>query len=117
MKKTWYAVMNPGRRAADPTAERLKRLRLALGFPQAAAFARFLGLSKARWNNYERGYPLPREIIFLLCEKVHGLTSDWLYFGYHTHLPLDLAKKLGELDGPTPNGPASKAVKRRKRRL
>jgi transcriptional regulator with XRE-family HTH domain len=89
------------------------RLRLALGFQQAAKFARFLGVSKGRWNNFERGYPLPREMIFLLCEKIDGLTSDWIYFGRSRGLSVDLAHRLGEFDGATPNGPETKARKRR----
>ena len=94
----------------DPTAARLKQLRKAMGYTEAAKFARFLGVSKARWSNYENGYPLPREMIFLLCEKINWLTSDWLYFGRTGGLPSErLAELAGEPDGP--------ATKQRKRRL
>jgi transcriptional regulator with XRE-family HTH domain len=98
------------KKTQDPTAQRLKQLRKAMGYTEAAKFARFLGVSKARWSNYENGYPLPREMIFLLCENINWLTSDWLYFGRTGGLPSD---RVAELAGE-PNGPATK---RRKRRL
>lgn len=89
------------RSAADQgQAERLVRLRAALGYPTASAFAAFLGLGQQRWANYENGFPLSREVIFLLVQSVPGLTSDFLYFGRSDGLPLDLARRLGELGPP-----------------
>jgi transcriptional regulator with XRE-family HTH domain len=98
----------------DPTALRLKRLRTAKGFNSGAEFARFLGVSKARWNNFERGFPMPREMIELLCkDKIPGLTSDWLYWGDAGGLSVELARQLGELDGNHPKTPPLKPRKRR----
>src|SRR4051794_19375890 len=76
-------------------AERLVRLRKALGYPTASAFAKFLGIGQQRWANFENGFPLSREVIFLLVRSVPGLTSDWLYFGKSDGLPVDLARRLG----------------------
>jgi transcriptional regulator with XRE-family HTH domain len=99
----------------DPTALRLKRLRLAKGFKSGAEFARFLGVSKGRWNNFERGFPMPKEIIELLCKKkIPGLTSDWLYWGDAGGLTVELQRQLEELDGDHPKTPP--ALKARKRR-
>jgi hypothetical protein len=81
-------------------AERLVRLRKALGYPTASAFAKFLNVGQQRWANFENGFPLSREIIFLLVRSVPGLTSDWLYFGKSDGLPVDLARRLGELGPP-----------------
>jgi hypothetical protein len=81
-------------------AERLVRLRLALGYPTATAFSKFLEIGQQRWANYENGFPLSREIIFRLVQSVPGLTSDWLYFGKPDGLPVDLARRLGELGPP-----------------
>ncbi len=81
-------------------AERLVRLRNAMGYPTASAFAAFLKISQQRWANFENGFPLSREIIFLLVQSVPGLTSDWLYFGKPDGLSLDLARRLGELGPP-----------------
>lgn len=84
----------------DQQAERLIRLRIALGYPTANGFAAFLQVSQQRWANYENGFPLSREMIFLLVRSIPGLTSDWLYFGKPAGLPLDLALLLGELGPP-----------------
>ena len=81
-------------------AERLVRLREAVGYPTATAFAKFLGIGQQRWANYENGFPLSREIIFRLVQSIPGLTSDWLYFGKPDGLPVDLARRLGELGPP-----------------
>ena len=95
----------------SPDALRLRRLREVLDYKSGAEFARFLGISKARWSNFENGYPLPREMIYLLCEKIDWLTSDWLYFGRTGGLPADKIKQLAD---PIPNGPATKRRKRRR---
>jgi hypothetical protein len=76
------------------------RLREAVGYPTATAFAKFLGIGQQRWANYENGFPLSREIIFRLVQSIPGLTSDWLYFGKPDGLPVDLARRLGELGPP-----------------
>ena len=38
-------------------AERLKRLRRALGYDKARAFCSYVGISDQAWNNYESGAP------------------------------------------------------------
>lgn len=80
--------------------DRLRRLRRALGFETSTAFAVYLGIGYQRWNAFENGYPLSREVAFLLVKKVSGLSLDWLYFGKTEALPLELARRLGELDPP-----------------
>ena len=100
MAKKTKAQGKPAATTDDGQAERLLRLRAALGYPTATAFATFLGVGQQRWANYENGFPLSREMIFLLVRTVPGLTSDWLYFGRSDGLPLDLARRLGELGPP-----------------
>ena len=78
-------------------SERLKRLRAALSFDTSTAFAAFLNISVQRWNAYENGAPLSREVAFRLVQKISGLSLDWLYFGKTEALPLELARRLGEL--------------------
>lgn len=80
---------------------RLKRLREAQGYTSQAAFAALLGISPPRWNNIEKGLPLSREIAFKLVQKVPGLTLDWLYFGKPDGMPIELARRLGELPSST----------------
>ncbi len=85
----------------EEQAERLKRLREMLGFDTSASFATgFLHISAQRWNHFENGKPLSREIVFQLVRSVPGLTSDWLYFGNADGLPVALARRLGELGPP-----------------
>ena len=81
-------------------SERLKRLRTAHGFATSTAFAAFLDVSVQRWNAFENGAPLSREVAFLLVRKISGLSLDWLYFGKTEGLPLELARRLGVLDPP-----------------
>jgi transcriptional regulator with XRE-family HTH domain len=103
-----------GRQPMNPidaeSAQRLRVLRHALGFPTQAAFAAFLGVELTRWNNFERGRPLSREVAITLATRIPGLTVDWLYFGRTSGLSLELASKL---DQSTP--PEDTTLKRRRR--
>jgi hypothetical protein len=78
-------------------ADRLVRLRQAYEFKTAVSFANFLGISNQRYNAFENGYPLSREVAFLLVKKFPGISLDWLYFGRNEALSLELARRLGEL--------------------
>jgi hypothetical protein len=80
---------------ASPVAQRLRQLRAALGEENAAAFARRLGITEARWHNFENGYPLSNEVAIRLVQSVPGLTLDWLYLGATAGLGLDMAVRLG----------------------
>lgn len=82
-----------------PLARRLRGLRKAIWGDNASAFAASLGISAARWSNFENGYPLSKEIAFKLVQIVPGLTLDWLYFGKPDGLPLELARTLGAVSG------------------
>jgi DNA-binding XRE family transcriptional regulator len=79
---------------------RLLRLRQALGIPTQTAMAVALGIKVSRWNNFERGAPLSLDVAIRICRRFPGVTTDWLFFGNPAGLPLELAKRLGEL----PNG-------------
>jgi hypothetical protein len=81
-------------------AERLKRLREALGYDTSTAFANFLDLLPNRYNNFENGLALSREVVFRMVQKVPGLSVDWLWFGKPDGLSVSLAQRLGEL-GPS----------------
>lgn len=77
-----------------------------MGYETATAWAAFLGVSDQRWNNLETGLPLSKDMAFKLVQRVPGLTTDWLWFGNAGGLPVDLARRLGEL------GPGRKTVTR-----
>ena len=85
----------------ETMAERLLKLRIAMGYESQGAFAALLGLSAPRWNNVENGLPMSRDIAFRLVQKCPGLTLDWLYFGKPDGLPVELARRLGALPPTT----------------
>ena len=80
--------------------DRLKRLRKAFGYQTSTAFAAYLDIGYVRWNAFENGAPLSREVAFLLVRKCPGVSLDWLYFGKIEALPLELARRLGEFETP-----------------
>lgn len=75
------------------TAKRVKLLRQTLGFTESKDFAAHLGIGKQRWNAFENGAPLSKEVAFLLREQT-GVTLDWLYFGEPWGLPSQLVHQL-----------------------
>ena len=82
---------------------RLRHLRKSLGYEYANTFARYLGIQDNRWNNLENGYPLSKEIAFLLVRKVSGLDLNWLFLGRTDGLSRALAQRLGFEAPPTPS--------------
>ena len=73
-------------------------------------FAAMIGLEVKRWNNFERGKPLSKEVAFILVRKIPGLTTDWLWLGNESGLPLKLQRELEEAGKATT---AATAVKGR----
>lgn len=79
-------------------ARRLSVLREAVAGENQTAFATRLGIEVKRWNNFERGYALSKEIAFLLVQKIPGVTLDWLWLGNESGLPLKLQMELAEAE-------------------
>ena len=83
---------------------RLRHLRRSLNYQHANTFAHSLGISDNRWRNLENGYPLGKEVAFLLVQKIPGLSLDWLYYGRNEGLSIRLGQRLGEFpDEPPPS--------------
>jgi hypothetical protein len=61
-----------------------------------ARFAARIGIEYKRWNNFERGYPLPRDMAIHLVRTIHGLTLDWIYLGREDGLSIALQRELAE---------------------
>jgi transcriptional regulator with XRE-family HTH domain len=78
----------------EAVARRLKMLRKAIGENQTA-FAARLGLSQSRWNNFERGLPLSKEVAFAIVRRFPDLTLDWLWLGRVDGLTLKRQRELG----------------------
>lgn len=60
---------------------RLKALRHMVSGENQTTFAAKIGIEVKRWNNFERGSPLSKEIAILLVQNIPGLTLDWLFLG------------------------------------
>lgn len=71
-----------------------------LGYNTSTGFANFLDVGMARYNAFENGSPLSRDVAFRLVRRIPGLTLDWLYFDKPDGLPIELARRLGVFDGP-----------------
>lgn len=78
----------------EDIAERLRRLRLAYGFPQARAWCQFVGMAEPSWNAFERGNRrITIDEALKICAKT-GASLDWIYRGLEGTLPLHVAQKL-----------------------
>lgn len=90
-------------------SDRLVRLRQAMGISTQTGMAAALGITVTRWNNFERGQsPLSLDVANKIRARFPGVTLEWLIHGSPVGLPLDLAKRLGEL----PNGNPSERRRR-----
>ncbi len=80
-------------------------MRQALGYRHGNTFAAFLGIPSSRWNNLENGFPLSKEVAFLLVRRISGLSLDWLWFGKTDGLSYRIGHRLGEFPErqPTPS--------------
>lgn len=88
---------------AEQIAERMVRLRKAVSkefdLPTAAAFARHVKLSPNQWSNFETGYGRPSvDVGIQLCQKVPGLSLDWIFRGDRQGLSAAMLTKLDAVD-------------------
>jgi hypothetical protein len=73
---------------------RLKLLREIISGENQQDFAERLGIPFKRWNNYERGYPVPRETAFALLQRFPGISVEWLWFGWEGNLSPSYIEKI-----------------------
>lgn len=73
---------------------RLKLLREVVSGENQQDFAERLGIPFKRWNNYERGYPVPRETAFILMSRFPGISIEWLWFGMTGNLSQSYAERI-----------------------
>jgi hypothetical protein len=78
----------------SPVARRLRLLRSSLFGEDCTQFARRVGISTQRMNNFENGYPLSIEAANRICAVVPGMSLDWLYRGDERALPMVMLDKL-----------------------
>lgn len=89
-------------------SRRLIALRQLRAGENQALFAAQIGIEYKRWNNFERGKPLSKDVAFRLVRIVPGLTLDWLFLGKEEGLPVslqrELAAALAAVTSPTKRG-------------
>lgn len=95
------------------SAQRMKAVRYLIAGDNQTIFAKKIGLEVKRWNNFERGSPLSKEIALLLVQKIPGLTTDWLFLGREDGLPRarqqELQDALRAVGKPTTSTKAGRA--------
>lgn len=80
----------------EAVSERLKLLRRVVSGESQTAFAARLGVETKRWNNFERGSPLSKEVAFLIVKKFPNVTLDWLWLGRPDGMPTRFQRELEE---------------------
>jgi len=73
---------------------RLRIMREIISGDNQTDFAKRLGIDFKRWSNYERGYPIPREVAFILHDKFPGMSIEWIWFGSPTSLSATYQEKI-----------------------
>lgn len=88
--------MAGGGRSIDPEAykKRLRLMREILVGGNQQKFADKLGIPMKRWNNFERGLPISREVAFMILEKFDEVSVEWLWFGMPGNLRGEFKKKV-----------------------
>lgn len=76
-------------------ADRLVRLRLALGYENQAEFCRELRIAKNVYNPFEKARRLLTIGAALKIRRRFGIPLDWLYSGDPAALPANIYRKLG----------------------
>lgn len=85
--------------------QRLKRLRLALGYTNAKAFCGLIGVGDTAWNNWEKGRrEIPIDAALRVCAKT-GASLDYIYRGMDWTLPPQVRGKVEAWDLEHPDWP------------
>jgi hypothetical protein len=82
----------------DSIARRLKIIRCHVTGDNQSAFARRLGITQPRWNNFEHGYPINLRVCAMLLAEVEGLSIDWIVKGVPYNMPQGLQDQLSALE-------------------
>ena len=107
MKSSTIELMGVGPdKMALERAGRLRAIRERIHkIPSQRAFAAVLGVSQARYNNWERGWPIPEDKVKQIKDLTPGLTGDWLLWGDQEGLTVEIARLLAQ---PRPGPPPRK---------
>lgn len=96
-KRARFAAMrNAPPDSNEAVADRLTLLRSVVSGENQTAFAGRLGIEVRRWNNFERGTSLSKEVAFLIVKKFPDVTLDWLWLGIERGLPVRFQRELAD---------------------
>lgn len=82
-------------KAAKERGSRLEAVRVRLHkMDSQRAFAGFLGVGYAQYNNWERGWPIPAPYLKVIVDKTPEITGYWLLWGYTRGLSSETLARL-----------------------
>lgn len=90
----WTGRQLPPVSSKGPLALRLRALRVALGYHNASAFARTIGVKVTAWSNVENGHPISIALALQLIRRFPTVTLDYVYRGHS--LPGELGQRTDE---------------------
>lgn len=90
----------------EAVSERLRLLRQVVSGESQTAFSARIGIDPKRWNNFERGMPLSKEVAILLVKKFPDVTLDWIYLGNENGLSVRRQREFAEAGKATTATPA-----------
>lgn len=74
--------------------ERLQLLREIISGDSQRDFAQKIGIDLKRWNNFERGFPVPRDVAIMIVDNIPGVSVDWIWFGWPNNLSQEMQTKI-----------------------
>ncbi len=82
----------------EAVAQRMRLLRRTVrpGMTIKEYAERFLGVGYSRYLNVEHGSPLGKDLAGVIRKKVHGITTDWMFYGDTRGVHLDLLRDISE---------------------
>ena len=80
--------------SAPEVGKRIRRLRLAMGFANQAAFAEIIGATRSELASWETGVRRPSIAKAEPMVAKFGVTLDWLFLGETRHLTHEMAGRL-----------------------
>lgn len=96
---------------------RLKLMREIISGENQTDFAARLGVTFKRWANYERGYPVSRQVAWKLWDDF-GVSVEWLWYGAQGNVkPIFLERLKAAEDAEKEHRLAEKQLKAATERL
>lgn len=102
--KAWGIELGTSKPVIAEYVRRVCLIREIVSGDSQRDFAVKIGIDMKRWNNFERGFPVPRDVAFILVEKLPGMSVDWLWFGWEKNLSPEWRRKIKAAERRRPAG-------------